>query len=637
MNVKTSLLSRFSSRLGARILAAMTAALALASAASLLLFLPLYSHELQVERQAVSISLGASLQIALENAMLKRDIDGLNTIVTRLGGIGGVANVRIADPSLEVRFASDPARLGERFASLAEICPDCALRPDAGGSAGGFVRDASGREILRSVTAVANHEPCTECHGPVAAKPVNGFLIVDSDATSLKQRARRTASMLSAAGIGVVLVALAVVWWALRRYVTRPVARLTSASRRLAAGDLSARAAVPATEAPRDEIEELSGTFDQMAVSLATTMTALQEREAFQQDLIDAIPDAIRVIGPDYQVIAANREFCRQTGLTHAEVLARPCYWSSHARSEPCVPTLVVCPLATLTDGERTVRCMHTHTRPATQDAYAVEVNASLFVQSQSPPRRYVVEALRDLSKDMSVSQEQRLSEIAQLATGVAHEIHNPLGAIRMGLGAIRTAIGTSPEAEEAKTYVDLVDTEIERCIEVTSRLMKLSRAPGEAGMLVAVGEAARDAVSLLAYEGRTRGIDLDVDIHPGCRVVANDGELGMIFVNLVQNAFHATASGGRVHVFAPAPADGRVVIEVVDTGVGIPRENLPMIFHPFWSWRADGSTGSGLGLSICKALLTKWQGTIEVFSEPGRGTRFVVTLPDADAAVSAP
>lgn len=101
----------FQGGLGARILAALGLVLAAASLASLALFLPLYQHELKVEREAVSTRLGAFLQIALENAMLKRDIPGLSEIVRRLGGVDDVINVSVLNSALEVRFSSDSAKL----------------------------------------------------------------------------------------------------------------------------------------------------------------------------------------------------------------------------------------------------------------------------------------------------------------------------------------------------------------------------------------------------------------------------------------------------------------------------------------------------------------------------------------------
>lgn len=619
----------FPDRLGARLLSALGLALAGASLASLALFVPLYRHELKSEREAVSTRLGAFLQIALENAMLKRDIPGLIEIVSRLGGVENVIGVSILNPALETRFSSDAAKVGEKHVDLAALCAGCAVNAGRGGIFAAFLRAADGREYLRSVNAVANREACKGCHGEASVHPVNGFVVIDYEADSLRARAWRTALLLSGAGFLVMAATLLATWLALRGAVLKPVARLTRASARLASGDLDARAGV--ADAPPDEIGRLAATFDDMAGRLKATMTALKERERFQQGLIDATPDAVRVVADDYSVVAANREFCRQMGLDHARALSSPCYASSHGRTEPCVPTLAVCPLETLRDSDETVKCMHIHKR-ADGSEFAVEVIAApLTVETAAGPRRYVVEAIRDLSQEMQISQDQRLSEIGQLATGVAHEIHNPLASIRLGLSALRRIVDVPQRMEETQAYLDLVDTEVERCIDVTGRLMKLSQTSGERGALVDLARIARDAASLLNYEARTRGVTLDVRVEDCARIVAHDGEVGMVFINLIQNAFHATGPGGRVDVRQVAGAPGEIAVEVADTGVGIGPENLKKIFHPFWSWRADGSSGSGLGLAICKAVMTKWGGAIGVRSVVGGGTTFTLTFPDAD------
>lgn len=272
----------FQGGLGARILAALGLVLAAASLASLALFLPLYQHELKVEREAVSTRLGAFLQIALENAMLKRDIPGLSEIVRRLGGVDDVINVSVLNPALEVRFSSDSAKLGEKHAGLAALCAGCDVNAARGGISAAFLKAPDGREFLRSVNAVANREACKGCHGAASDHPVNGFVVIDYEADSLKSRAWRSALLLSGVGFLVLMAALLATWMVLRRSVLKPVERLTAASQRLAAGDLDARAA-QGDGAPRDEIGALAASFDDMAGRLKSTVQRLQERERFQQ------------------------------------------------------------------------------------------------------------------------------------------------------------------------------------------------------------------------------------------------------------------------------------------------------------------------------------------------------------------
>ncbi|MCC6776589.1 MAG: HAMP domain-containing protein [Hyphomicrobiales bacterium] len=620
-------------RLGGKILLVMGGALLASSLACLVLLMSFYHRQLLAERQMVSSKLGAMLQITLENAMLKRDLDGLRDIVGRLGRSENVSGVEIVNPEGEVRFSSHPDRVGQRYPGLAGVCPSCGLGGDKEETGAAFVRDERGNEVLRSVNVVANREACVGCHGAVASHPVNGLLVVDYAAADLKRHAAWTAALLGAIGLTVVLAALAATWLALRKLVFVPVDRITSASRAIAAGDLGARVELAPTGT--DEMTALGRQFDAMATQLQDTVATLRERDLFLQALIDAVPDGIRLINEDFSVAAANKAFCDQVGLAPAEVLAQPCYASSHRSSEPCVPTMVVCPVRALQAESGPIKCMHTHVDGRTGDPLAVEVIAApLEIPTRAGPRRCVVESVRDLRRQIEVSQEQRLSEIGLLATGVAHEIHNPLCSIRLGLGAIRRRV--RPEAMDAEMaqYLAMIDVEIDRCIEVTGRLMWISQPPGERGELVDIDVVVRDVVALLHYEATTRKLDVTTDISPSARIVASSREIGMVLLNLVQNAFHACREGGRITVAATVREE-EVCIVVTDTGVGIAEEDLEKVFYPFWSRRADGSAGSGLGLSICQSIVQKWNGRIGVDSRRGEGTRFRLTFPCAEKVVA--
>lgn len=630
-----SIRARLRARLGAKILLVMALVLVATSVLFLALLVPVYRHELLDERQAVANKLVALLHITLENAMLKRDIEGLRDIVERLGASDNIAGVMIANPAGEIRFSSRATQIGKTYAGVGALCPGCGLSGQRAEIGSAFMRGLDDREVLRAVNVVANREPCTQCHGPVAENPVNGLLVVDYAAESLKQQAARTTALLAGAGGIVLLGALGATWLMLRRFVIAPVVRLGDASRLLASGDLSARADLGNGQMrDGDEIADLGRHFDDMAARLEATVTVLRRHEAFQQALIDGIPDGVRVMDENFTVIAANAAYGRQCGVPLEQIIGRPCYASSHKRAEPCVPTLVVCPVVAMRTHAGSIKCTDTHLDGAGA-SLPVEISAAAIERGTGPAaRRYIVESIRDLTGQAQVSQEQRLSEIGLLATGMAHEIHNPLTSIRLGIKAIQRSLGAQNIDSEIRDYIGMVDAEIDRCLEVTERLMWLSQPAGEKGGLVEIAKVARDVIALLHYEAESRKLDVVADVQDAPRIIANSSELGMILINLMQNAFHASPQGGVVKVAATAGNDGMVSLAVTDTGVGIAAEDMEKIFYPFWSRRADGSTGSGLGLAICKELVKKWGGTIRAASMPGSGATFTLTFPSAEKSV---
>lgn len=609
----------------ARLAASLVVQLLVVSVVFLVGFVMLYRGSLREERTQAAEKIGLLLQVSLENAMLKRDIEGLREIVDRLGAQKDIVSVMILDPKGEIRFSSDPTRLGGRYDIPAGgLCLECRSFGTMPGTGSTFLDDR-GREVLRAVKAVANRVPCDQCHGPVASHPVNGILVVDHAAEGIRGNAARSAAMLVGSGAVVLLGLVLATWIALRRSVLRPVATLTAASRALAAGDLSVRVRAPEA----DEIGDLARTFDAMADRLERSLEAVREREGLIQAVLDAVPDGIRVIDADHRVIRANRAFCEQVGRPLDEVVGRPCWAVSHGRGDPCISTLTTCPLVELRTPGATVKFNDRHRRGDAGEIAVEVAAAALRLPGPGEPRLAVVEAIRDLEALAQVSHQQKLAEIDRLATGVAHEIRNPLASIRLGLRAASSAL-ESGEAVEASAAMRLIDPEIERCIGITTNLLKLSTPPNDRLDLVALDEVVRDVISLLVYEAGVDGVRIDLDLVENLRVIASDSEMRMVIINLAQNGLHAMPQGGVLAVTARRDA-GFAVVEVADDGVGIRPEDLERIFLPFWSRRADGVHGTGLGLAICRSIVWRSGGTLTVSSELGKGSRFTLRLPDAD------
>jgi PAS domain S-box-containing protein len=582
----------------------------------ILLFLGMYRAELTNERTEAVSQVNQLLRTSLENAMLKRDLDGLRSIVSGLGQQDNVVAVMIANPAGEVRFSDSLDNMGRQFPVLGGVAEQSTR----------FVHDENGKEVLRSINPVLNRAPCQECHGPIEKHPVNGVLYVDYDAASLRKHARSTTLVLMGTGALIVLLNISGGWWFIRRYVLLPISKLSQATEKISGGDLDVHVDLPGN----DELAQLGQAFNRMSDNLRDTLQQLEEKEAFLQSLIDAIPDGVRIIDSDYRIRLANQSYRQQLGLEGSEGLGA-CYHIPHGRSEPCVPTMITCPLHELKEQDRSLKVLHRHRR-CDGSRMNVEIYASrMQAITNGKPESLVVEAIRDLDKEVRYSQEQKLTELGRLATGVAHEIHNPLASLRFALHAVNLNL-----SEESKNnpvvidYFDLVDKEVDKCIEVTERLLKLSIIPACCSELVALEQVLRDTLSLLNWEAQEEGVEMIFDFEPGLRVMAKDSEMRMAAFNLAQNAFHAMVGGGRLEVFTRR-SDGHVEIGFRDTGVGIDLDNIKNIFDPFFSRRADNRAGTGLGLSITRSIVESHGGEIKVDTEPGVGSCFIIRMPDPD------
>lgn len=221
------------------------------------------------------------------------------------------------------------------------------------------------------------------------------------------------------------------------------------------------------------------------------------------------------------------------------------------------------------------------------------------------------------------------------LAAGIAHEIHNPLGSVRLGVqGLAREVRGGHIAPDQIVDYMGLIDQEIDNCIAVTRRLLLLARPPANSMQLVVINEALSDTLKLLEFDAQNHGIVQQTELPAAAlRILADEAEIRMILLNLIQNAHHAMPNGGTL--CARLTADGgHALIEIADSGVGMNAETVARIFDPFFSRRADGVAGTGLGLTIVKNFVARMGGTITVESIPGAGTRFRIRLPLAETSL---
>lgn len=617
--------------LNRKFIVAAAAGLLTVSLIFLLAFITLYHSQLREERTVRASEVNRLLQAVLVNAMLKRDLPGLREIVDGLGQEPSIRQAMILNPTGEVRFASDHRLIGTQLAeSVGTECPSCLPRSALSQETQFTLTDSQGRDFLRAVHPVHNQPRCVQCHGPTEFNPINGILVIDHEAETLRARTLHSTGLLMGSGAVVVLLSVAGGWWFIDRFVLKPVARLAQGANALASGQLDTR--ISATSA--DEIGQLGATFNRMADSLAHHITTVQEQKTFLQNLIDAIPDGIRVIGPDYRVILANQSYCQQLGQTASQVIGAACYRSSHQRDNPCPPHLITCPLAEIAKTGQPIKTLQSFTRDPGSPLHVEVYGAPMRACENGQDARYVVESIRDLAKQLQYSHQQKHATLSQLAAGVAHEIRNPLASIRIALDTLfKLRDNAVRDDEQLYEYLHLADRQIDRCIDITERLLRLSLPPGHSPDLVSINSALQDTVSLMKLEALQRHVTIELALTENdARTVASDSEIRIVIVNMVQNAFHAMPQGGLLQVSSQI-AGPQVTMSFTDSGTGIRPEDLPYIFDPFFSHRADGGRGTGLGLPICRAIVERWGGTITVATQLDQGSRFTVQLPNADTA----
>jgi signal transduction histidine kinase len=230
---------------------------------------------------------------------------------------------------------------------------------------------------------------------------------------------------------------------------------------------------------------------------------------------------------------------------------------------------------------------------------------------------------LRKAQEDLVRS--ERLAVTGKMTAQLSHEINNPIHNIQSLLESTIRKLG--PE-EQPRELVSVALEEVSRLAKLTRQMLEFyrgsivepDREPVDiAGVVEAVIRAHRDAFV-------TRGIDIRLDLQPSPIVRGSSDKLTQVLLNLMLNARDAMPDGGTIAVRAKA-ASGMVRIEVIDTGVGIPQENMGRIFDAFFTTKKQAS-GVGLGLAVCYGIVQQHNGTISAVSEPGKGSTFIVELP---------
>ena len=240
-------------------------------------------------------------------------------------------------------------------------------------------------------------------------------------------------------------------------------------------------------------------------------------------------------------------------------------------------------------------------------------------------------EAERDKAlTDEQLLQSQKLASLGELSAGLAHEINNPLAIIRQEAEWLLLLFKKepSPDVSEITNCLAEIVHQVDRGREITHNLLNFARRRQPVLQAVQLNGVVEDMARLVEKEAQARNITLVKQLHPDLPIINSDSPLlRQVILNLLNNAIQAIGKEGAVTIITQAAGDNQVMVQINDTGCGIPQENLAQIFDPFFTTKPQGK-GTGLGLSICHGIIHRLGGRISVSSEVGQGSSFTIRLP---------
>lgn len=423
-----------------------------------------------------------------------------------------------------------------------------------------------------------------------------------------------------------IILSMLLIWYLMQRLVLTPINKLAAVSRLVSSGNYDSRVDMNDRRLFQDELDDLSHTFNQMLDNIQSSIRQIKNQEIFLQSIIDGIPDGIRVIDKDGNIVIANKEYYRQIGSSQ-NCIGQKCFASSQKRNGFCPPSTFTCPLREIMNKDAAnVKVIQQF---ANEPGCHLAINAApLYIDGQ---KTYIVEAIRDLSEDIRFSHQQKLSSLGFLATSVAHEMKNHLGSIRIIIEGLLTKFHNAPEDKsEEKKYLSLINDELNVCVDVPERLLKLAQFSSDTNQDIDCISGINDVLALLDYEAKHNGINIEFR-HPQSElhIRGSEGDFKMALINLIQNAFKAMPNGGNLKIEARRKRS-EIEIRIIDDGIGIPADKINRIFEPFYSEGSNSSrsSGTGLGLSIVKSIVKNFRASIKVNSEEKKGTCFTLNFP---------
>lgn len=367
-------------------------------------------------------------------------------------------------------------------------------------------------------------------------------------------------------------------------------------------------------------------------VDRRTAESEMQQR--FTEAIIDTLPLSLYAIDREYRIVAWNRNReLGELGLPRGAVLGKNIFEVLTKQSRQLLEREFSKVFAT---GE-----IHR----VEQETVSESGETNHWLISKIPMRAdendevtHVITVGENITTRVkahrAVARAEKLAAVGRLAAGVVHEINNPLATIAACAESLEKrieegAFNDSPDAEDLREYLGLIRDEAFRCKSITNGLLDFSRLRAGQRVPVDMTEVIKATGRLVTLQERGDNIQIVVEAAPGLPSVSGDaGQLQQAVVALATNGIDAMPEGGTL-TLRTIRANSRVLVQVKDTGIGIPPENMTKIFDPFFTTK-DVGRGTGLGLAVCYGILSDHGGRLDVRSSVGTGTTFTITLPVA-------
>lgn len=396
------------------------------------------------------------------------------------------------------------------------------------------------------------------------------------------------------------------------RKIVKPIKELTIASKQIAKGEFDKRINVNT----KDEIEELSVSFNQMASRLKATINQLKDANADLDAILSSINDGIIALDENNTITLANQSVSKILGIDVKDIVGKNI--GDALRDLEYIEEIEEC--------VNSPDDFYTEIKVKDKDTRYISLSTYPIVKDSSPIGQLLV--FRDITSFVNVENMRK-----NFVANVSHELRTPLTSIS---GFVETLKIKKLDEETREKVLDIIEFETERLVKLINELLDLSKIESIKDVRnlskVYIEDDIHDVLKLLEPQINNNKLSIELNIEDKLNPIHGDKELfRRLFMNLVENSIKYNNLGGYIKINISNYENGIMLI-VEDSGIGIPEEDLPLIFERFFrvdKSRSNNREGTGLGLAIVKHIVSYFGGSIDVESQMGQGSRFIVKLPN--------
>jgi PAS domain S-box-containing protein len=377
-------------------------------------------------------------------------------------------------------------------------------------------------------------------------------------------------------------------------------------------------------------LKTLEKEVKEKTIDLENYADKLKSSEERYRSLIESADDMIYTIDKECKILSVNRYFADLIGQEDSEIIGK----NIGALIEYKIPEDVCLPLTKAFKEAETVG--NEELVIIGSKEYLLDTKYKPFMTNEGKVSTVLVIS-RDITEHRRIEEQlfqtEKLASLGSLSAGVAHEMNNPVAII---LGFSELLLERFPEDSKEYKMLKTIEKQSTNCQRIVENLLTFARIPEKAVTETDVGDDIQKVVNMVTNTLLTKKVDLKKEITEDLPKVRGDGhQLEQVFLNIINNAVAAMGDHGGILTISANRSNNMVSISFTDTGPGIPLENRDKIFEPFFTTKKVGE-GTGLGLSVSYAIVSKFGGDLQVNSQTSAeggepGTTFTVLLPVAE------